>query len=112
MSVVGLLPVGVGSPDQSGEIWSLWFLLSLLELLWPELETVKRATTPSNKADGVAFLQVWISSISSSPLAGHGGGGWWSCAAGSALVWLMERRCLLWSAMVARRGGGAALGAL
>jgi hypothetical protein len=74
LSVVGLLPVGVGSPDQSGEIWSLWFLLSLLELLWPELETMKRATTPSNKAAVVAFLEVWISSVSSSPLAGHGGG--------------------------------------
>jgi hypothetical protein len=70
---VGLLPVGSG--PRGGEIWSLGFLLAPFELLWQELEAVKRATTPSNKITVFVFLQVRFLSAASSPLAGRGGGG-------------------------------------
>jgi hypothetical protein len=106
------MPVGAGSPDQGGEIWSLGFLLALFELRWPELEVVKRSTTPSNKIVVFVFLQVWFLSAAASPLTGRGGEGWWICVEGSAMVRADRVCCLLWPALVPRGVGGAALGAL
>jgi hypothetical protein len=83
---VGSLPVGAGSPDLSGEIWRLGFLLALFELRRPEQEAVKRATAPFNESAISVFQQVWLLAAVSSPLSGQGGKGRWRCVAGSALV--------------------------
>jgi hypothetical protein len=86
LPVVGSLLVGAGSPDLSGKIWRLGFLLALFELRWPEQESVKRATAPTNKSAISIFLQVWLLAAVLSPLSGRGGKGRWSCVAGLALA--------------------------
>jgi hypothetical protein len=84
LPVVGFMPVVARTPDRGGEIWSLGLLPTPFELRWPELEAVKSATTPSNKSVVVVFLQVWLLSAVSFPLADRGGEGRWRCTGGYA----------------------------
>jgi hypothetical protein len=83
---VGLVPGVVGFPDLGGEIWGLGLLTALCLLRWPELETAKSSTTPSNKSAVVFFLQVRTLSNDSLSLTGRGGGGRWRCKGGSSPV--------------------------